>query len=439
MLLASQLHSSLDDPVLGSINFLNEIISKFPEAISFAPGAPNPAHLRDIDINRYVERYIQHLCSNHGLSLEKAHRLLYQYGPASGLINDLVAAALCKDYGMNVAPKSLVITVGAQEAMLIVLRAIFRNSCEKLAVVTPCFVGILGAARLLDINVVGIDETQEGIDLNQLDEVCKQARKCNQPIRALYVAPNYSNPSGTVLDLAMRQQLLVLAKRHDFLIIEDNTYGFTAPLGKEIPTLKALDSANCVIFLGTFAKICLPGARVGYVIADQIVVSANGATHLLADSLATIKSMTTVNTSPICQALIGGMLLEKGGSLAALEREKSELYRSNLAKLLSALQSCIPHRNAEMMGISWNQPSGGFFVRVRLPIPADIALLEHCASNYGVLWTPMSPFYLNNAGNYELRLSCSYLSPEQIEKGVGRLATFFHSITKNKIKEGYLS
>jgi (S)-3,5-dihydroxyphenylglycine transaminase len=226
----------------------------------------------------------------------------------------------------------------------------------------------------------------------------------------------------------MRRALLELATRHNFLILEDNTYGFTAPIGEEISTLKALDETSRVILLGTFAKICMPGARVGYVIADQLVHDDNNNTHRLAEFLATIKSMTTVNTSPICQALVGGMLLEQGGSIAALERETSTLYRRNLRLLLDALQRQLPIYNNQSFGVSWNQPRGGFFVRMRLPVPTNKELLELSASKYGVLWTPMSPFYLNSAGNNELRLSCSYLTPEQIEEGVTRLADFIHSI-----------
>ncbi|GDY51937.1 hypothetical protein SVIO_025600 [Streptomyces violaceusniger] len=40
---ARDLHGSLQDPVLGSIGFLNEVMSRHPDAISFAPGAPTPS------------------------------------------------------------------------------------------------------------------------------------------------------------------------------------------------------------------------------------------------------------------------------------------------------------------------------------------------------------------------------------------------------------
>jgi (S)-3,5-dihydroxyphenylglycine transaminase len=419
----AELHGSLGDPVLTSIAFLNEIMSRFPDAISFAPGAPHLRFLRDLDVHRHVDRYVDHLCAERGLPPGQARRLLYEYGPSRGLITDLVSEAL-RDQGIDVPPEAVVITVGAQEAMVLTLRALCRSADEALAVVTPCFVGILGAARLLDIDVVGVGESGHGLDLEQLAAACRAARAGGRRIRAVYVAPDYANPSGTRLDLPTRLRLLDLAEQEDLFLLEDSAYWFTALPEAEIPMLKALDTAARVIHIGTFAKLCLPGARVGFAVADQFVRTKDGRYRRLADDLADLKTMLTVNTSPICQAIVGGMLLEHGGSMARLGREKAALYRRNLANLLSALEKQVP-RDGE---VSWNHPEGGFFVRMRLPIPADTALLELSASKYRVLWTPMSPFHLDAAGANELRLSCSYLDPEQIEEGVGRLAEFLRNI-----------
>ncbi|MFJ2172673.1 PLP-dependent aminotransferase family protein [Streptomyces sp. NPDC087851] len=417
---SSSLHSSLRDPVIGSIGFLNEVMNRYPEAISFAPGAPHPDTLKDIDTERYVSGFLDHLVQK-GRSPGQARRLLFEYGPSSGIINDIVADALRRDHGIDAPAHSLVMTVGAQEAMLLVLRALFRSAEGVLAVANPCFVGIIGAARLLDIDVIPVDETDAGIDLDGLEQTCRSSRKAGRPVRALYVAPDFSNPGAAHMLLGSRRRLLDLAEREGFLVMEDNAYGFTAAPGSELPPLKALDTAQCVVHIGTFAKVAFPGARVGYVIADQPIGSPPGET-LLADELAAVKGMVTVNTSPLCQAVIGGMLLEHGGSLIELSRRKSEIYQRNLTCLVDALDRHLG--DGSHPGIRWNRPRGGFFVRVRLPVPADAALLEVSAAEYGVLWTPMRQFYLDQAGDHQLRLSCSYLDPEQIEEGVRRLAAF---------------
>lgn len=416
------LHGALADPVFDSISFLNEIMDRYPRAISFAPGAPYAGFFDELDVAACLRRYTAYLADIKGRTPAQINKLLYQYGPARGVISELLAEALRQDEQIEVAPESVVVTVGCQEALLLVLRALCAGSGDALAVVNPCFAGIAGAARLLDMPIVAIDETPDGIDFAALEQACRDARVQGGQVRALYVAPDFSNPSGAILGLDARHRLLALAAQEDFLLLEDNAYGFTAAPGHALPTLKALDREQRVVYLGTCAKTCMPGVRVGFVVADQQVALGNGKTGLLADELATLKSMVTVNTSPICQAIVGGMLLEHGGSIAALSHGKAALYRDNLAYLLDALERHLGSGNHA--AIRWNRPAGGFFVRVRIPAVADTRLLTYCAAEYGVLWTPMSFFHLGRAGDHELRLSCSYLDPQQIDEGVKRLARF---------------
>lgn len=415
----SSLHGSLVDPVLGSIGFLNEVMARYPEAISFAPGAPHPTFLDDLDTQRFIDRYVDHLETVVGRTPAQARRVLYEYGPSRGLIGDLVGEALRRDEGITADPRSIVITVGAQEGMLLALRALFRVPEDVLAVANPCFVGITGAARLLDIETTAIGETPNGIDIDALAVACRDARQAGKRVRACYVAPDHSNPGGSRMPLAHRHRLLELAEREDFLVLEDNAYAFTSASDDALPPLKALDEARRVVHIGTFAKVCFPGARVGYVVADQAVGRGG---KLLADELAAIKSMVTVNTSPLCQAVIAGMLLDNGGSLAALSRRKTLLYQRNLTALVDALDTLLG--DARSARFDWNRPEGGFFVRMRLPIRVDLDLLETSAAKYGVLWTPMAQFFVDGAGDSQLRLSCSYLDPDQIDAGVRRLCAF---------------
>lgn len=419
--------AALGDPGLEAINFLNEVIDRFPDAISFAPGAPFGGFFDNLDVGRYIDLYVRYLSEKQHLTAAQVRRRLYQYGPARGQINELLADALRMDEQIDVAPRAIVVTVGCQEAMVLVLRTLCPNPNDVLAVVNPCFAGIAGAAKVLGIETLVVEESGDSLAFGEFEAACASARQQGKRVRALYVAPDYSNPSGQLLDLDTRQRLLSMAAREDFLLIEDNAYGFTADPDAALPTLKALDRAQRVIYLGTCAKTCLPGVRVGFVVADQAVTDAMGGTRLLADELALVKSMVTVNTSPICQAIVGGLILEKGGSLAAVGREKADLYRRNLATLLAALDRHVGPE-AERLGVSWNRPKGGFFVRMRLPVAADEALLADCGSEYGVLWTPMRNFYLNDGGRFEIRLSCSYLTDEEIDEGARRLANFLRAV-----------
>jgi len=410
------LHGSLREPVLASINFLNEIAAKFPDAISLAAGAPRDEFLDDVDICAAIERYL----SFRGAG---AQRKLLQYAPASGLINDLIAGWLSQREGINAAPEAIVVTAGCQEAIFITLRALCAAPEDVLLTVNPCFVGVAGAARVLNIDLVGIDEQDDGICPDQVARVCARIRRSGRRPRGLYVIPDFANPSGAQLSRAARHQLLDIAAQEDLLILEDNPYGFTAPAPRA-PVLKCLDRNARVIYLGTFSKICAPGARVGFAVADQRV--RYGAEpgrpepepRYLAAELATIKSMVTVNTSALSQAFIGGMIL---GDLDDQISRRAAFYRQNQRTLISALDRHLPP------GVSWTSPKGGFFAVLRLPFAADEWLVELSAREFGVLWTPMREFYVGNGGAHHMRVACSNLTLAEIEEGVARLARFIRA------------
>jgi (S)-3,5-dihydroxyphenylglycine transaminase len=414
------LNPALLDPSLRSMNFLNEIADRYPEAISFAPGRPYEEFLDVEAIPRYLRRFTDHAAQVKGMGPAEVRRRLFQYGRTKGIIHDLIARNLSVDEGIDVDPESVVVTVGCQEAMLIVLCALRADARDVVLAVEPTYVGISGAAALLGMPVVPVRDRADGIDLDHLTEQITAARAAGQRPRALYVVPDFANPSGTTMPVATRRALLELAEAHDILVLEDNPYSLFGDADERPPTLKALDDQRRVVYLGSLSKSCFPGVRIGYAVADQEVTDPAGGTSLLADELAKVKSMVTVNTSPIAQAVAGGMLLEHDCGLAVANRREIAVYRRNRRLVLDGLREHL----APFPDVSWNSPSGGFFIVVRVPFPADADALENSAREHGVLWTPMRDFYSGPGGEHELRLSCSTLQPAAIEEGVRRLAAF---------------
>jgi (S)-3,5-dihydroxyphenylglycine transaminase len=418
------LHGSLADPLLDTMNFLNEITSRYPKAVSFAPGRPYEGTFEPELIAEYLAAYTRYLQSDLGYSHAQVRTDMFQYGRTSGQIHGLIARTLVNDEDMHVPPESIVVTVGCQEAMLLVLRALISGPDDVLLVTSPCYVGITGAARLLDIEVVEVPEGVDGVDPSTLIATARRVRESGKRPRAFYVVPDFANPSGARLSIDARRRLLAAAAEADVLVLEDNPYGFFSRESAPLPTLKVLDTHGRVIYLGSFAKTCLPGARVGYVVADQEVTQADGSRVLLADELSKIKSFTTVNTSPLSQAVIGGMLVVNRCKLRDANEEAIRFYGNNMDVLLAELERHFPTSRRGELGIAWNAPEGGFFLVMDVGFAADNAALERSANDYGVLWTPMSYFHTGSEGQGQLRLSVSYLTPEQIRDGISRLACF---------------
>jgi (S)-3,5-dihydroxyphenylglycine transaminase len=430
----ADLHGCLADPLLDAMTFLNEITSRFPDAISFAPGRPYEGLFDADGIVDHLTAYTEYLQKERGYTPEQVRTALFQYGRTKGLIHELIAETVANDEGLHVPAESVVVTVGAQEAMLLVLRALFARPTDVLLVSSPCYVGITGAARLLDIEMVPVPEQDFGLDPRTVGAVARRVRDSGRRPRALYVVPDFANPSGTSLTVPARHRLLQVARAEDLLVIEDNPYGFFTRDEASRPTLKSLDAHRTVVYLGSFAKTCFPGARLGYVLADQEVTGPDGSRTVLADQLAKVKSMTTVNTSSLSQAVIGGLLVRNGCRLRGLNEPTIRFYRANLERLLAELERWFPPARRAALGISWNTPSGGFFVVLTVPFVVDEAALERSAREYGVLWTPMNPFYLDGDGRHQLRLSCSYLAPDRLDEGVRRLAAFLTDQAESQVE-----
>ncbi len=411
------LHTSVTDPVSASMNFLNEVAIRFPDAISLAAGRPFDDFYTIDDIGEHLATYLGHLRAQ-GTSEAGIRQSVLQYGRTNGQLGSMIARMLEIDEDIRVPADAVMVTSGCQEAMIIAVRGLCARPGDVVLAAEPCYVGFTGAARVLGVEVVPVPETADGLRPETVARVAMQVRAGGRCPRALYVVPNFANPSGVCLPTATRRALIDVAAEQDLLILEDDPYGLFGLDDERRPTMKSLDTEQRVIYLGSFAKSVFPGARVGFLVADQAVVDASGQRRLLADELSTVKSMVTVNTSPIAQAVIGGVLVASGYSLRAANREKIAFYRQNLRALLAALQ-----RNFGGTAITWNAPSGGFFAVVNVPVRADEKLLEISARDYGVLWTPMSFFYLGGGGSHAIRLSCSALPTAQIGEGVARLAS----------------
>ena len=130
----------------------------------------------------------------------------------------------------------------------------------------------------------------------------------------IYVAPTYHNPTGSVMPMHRRRQLLALAKHYGVPMLEDAVYHELGYRETPPPPLKAFDEDGVVIHASGFSKILLPGTRIGYVIA-------NGP---LWDRLAHVKQAADVCTPGLNQRAMQ-LYLASGALVGHLNRVRAEL------------------------------------------------------------------------------------------------------------------
>jgi (S)-3,5-dihydroxyphenylglycine transaminase len=414
------LKGCLSDPLLDVMNFLNEVVHRYPGAVSFAPGRPSERHF---DVEGSLGRAALWVDSRSRAAGQPPRAVwddLGQYNKTNGIINDLIARQLAADEGIEASPGSIIVTTGCQEGMAILLMGLIDPAADAILVSDPTYIGIPGLARILGLTLVPIPTGERGLDPAAVLSGIEEARRMGRRPRALYDIPDFNNPLGTRMPLAARRALLDLAREHGMLVWEDNPYGMFSYDGPPLPTLKALDRHGVVIYMGSFSKTLFPGLRLGFLVTDQQVVLPSGERVPLAAELSKIKSLTTVTTSPVVQAVAGGLLLAAGGSLRPLMAEKLPFYRANRDRMLAALEEGL----GGVEGVRWNRPEGGFFLTLDLPFEFTDEDLLACARDYGVIVCPMRFFALTPGRERQVRLAFSYVTGEQIAEGIARFARF---------------
>ena len=419
------LRASLDAPSLEVMNFLNEVVMRYPEAISFAPGRPDES-LFDVEESlRHIGGFTSRRAKTTGRPEESIWRSMGQYGFTNGIIQDLLVRHLELDENVHVAPESILVTVGCQEGMLILMMGLFDPAQDVLLVSDPTYIGITGLSQILGVEVRPIATGVNGLEPEAVDQAIAEVKASGKVPKAVYDVPDFNNPLGTSMPLENRKRLLEVARKHDVLIFEDNPYGMFCYDEDPPPTLKALDDPEDprVIYLGSFSKTLFPGLRLGYLVVDRTETRSDGSVRSMAAELSKVKSLTTVNTSPLVQALAGGVLMENEGSLRRVVADKLPLYRRNRDAMLAALDKHFTaHGLTDRM--TWNRPGGGFFLTVDLPFVFDEKAVAECAGDYGVIVCPLSFFALAPGYEKRIRLSFSYVDPERIDQGVERLARY---------------
>lgn len=366
-----------------------------PGVISFAQGAPPSdffpvLHLRDA-INTVLDR-------------DGAKALAYEitegFAPLRVAVRDYVSAL-----GIRCTSDQVLITGGTQQAIDMVVQALLSEG-DLLVTENPTYLGVIDIARTRRVQMHGIDVDDEGIRMDMLENFILDTRP-----KLIYVNPTFQNPTGTVMPLHRRRQLLNLAEEHRVPILEDGVYHELRFEGETLPPLKALDETGIVIHASGFTKMMLPGLRIGYIISDS--------SHY--ERLVRVKQAADISTSSLNQRAMH-LLLERGVLSQQLERNNRELKRRRDVAIAAATKYLPP-------GSRWDIPQGGLYLWVQLPKNGPSAAeIYVTAVNMGAAYAIGSVFHTNSCGGHRMRINYGAQKPADIEEGLKRIGRAWREV-----------
>jgi 2-aminoadipate transaminase len=330
-----------------------------------------------------------------------------QYSATEGLagVREYVSGRLADQEGRRPGAGELMITSGGIDCMELLAKS-YVDPGDVVVVEAPAYLGAIMAFRGYEADMRGVPLDDGGMRVDVLAGLLAGGLRP----KIVYTIPDYQNPTGLSMSGERRQELADLARRYDFLILEDVAYrelGFGAA---PPPSLWSL-APDVTVQAGTFSKVFSPGFRMGWAAGPAEIIS---------------RLVVAKQNSDQCAGALGQRMLEEYGRGGHLDRQVAAsrvLYERRASMTTRALAAHMPD------GATWTTPAGGFYVWLTCPDGVDTVALSAAARAKKVAYVPGRPFYLEDAraGANQIRLSYSRVADDLIDEGIHRIADVVRS------------
>lgn len=328
----------------------------------------------------------------------QSRNLVLGYPEPGGLmtLRRAIAAHLGANRGVACEPEQIFIVNGAQQAFNRIA-SVLIDPGDAVWFENPGGIGarnglLASGARLVPIPVDG-----EGL--------CVAAgRRAAPDFRLAFVTPSHQQPLGVTMSLARRLELLRAAERAQAWVVEDDYDGEFHYGGRPLPTLKSVDTAGRVIYVGTFSKSLFPALRLGYLVTPPE----------LTEVFDRVSSAILQGAPTSLQSVVASFIEE--GHFNAHIRRMREIY----AERQAAFQEAATWRLAGLLEVA---PTDTGFQTMGLLAPdLDEREAAEGAARRGITVAPLARFCIEPLEIQGLALGFSCVKPREIAGGVETLA-----------------
>ena len=334
-----------------------------------------------------------------------------QYAPRPGLadLRARIVDHMAAD-GIATTREQVLVTNGAKHAIDLVCRVLLDEG-DAIVVTRPTYFTAIPIFRSFGVHFIEVDQDRDGLDVDHLAQMLAQREHDGlaQP-KFIYNVPDSHNPTGVTMSIERRLALIKLASERGIRIVEDSPYRKVRFEGQSIPSLKALDMSDTVIYIGTFSKLMAPGLRVGWAVSSTDFIARM------------IQLKSDGGSCPLTQRIIAEFMT--AGRLPSHIDRVQATYRQNRDAMVAALRRELPEA-------SFDVPEGGYYVWLTLPDDVEGDLLARTAVEGGVTVIPGSKFFARPDVTFprnHLRVAFSHATPDEIDDGIRRLAAAYRAI-----------
>lgn len=243
----------------------------------------------------------------------------FGYGDPAGFLplRELLCVYLKASRGVHCTPQQIIITSGSQQALYLLSQLLLAPG-DAAWMESPGYRGASGPLRAAGATVFPVPVDAQGLDVAYGVAHCRHARLA-------YVTPSHQLPLGVAMSLPRRLALLAWAAQQRAWVVEDDYDSEYRYTGAPLASLQGLDTAGCVIYVGTLSKVLFPGLRLGYMVAPPA----------LAEPLVQAKALLDRHTAIVPQMALADFIAE--GHFARHIRRTRDSNAERRDVLLAAL------------------------------------------------------------------------------------------------------
>jgi GntR family transcriptional regulator/MocR family aminotransferase len=333
-------------------------------------------------------------CARRALAREDFELMAGDFAAADDiqLVNYICSRTL-PGRGIRANPDEILVTVGAQNALWIVIQLLLRQGAHAVCE-NPCHPDMSASLRLSGAGITFVDVDRDGLPPAALPE----------EVDAVFVTPSHHSPTGATMPIERRAALLEAAASKDFIIVEDDYEFEMSFLAPPSPALKAFDRSGRVFYIGSFSKSLFPGLRLGYLVAPAAVIREARALRAL-----------MLRHPPGHLQRTAAYFLALGHYDAVLHRMREEYHRRHII-----MDAALRDAGLKIAG---SAAFGGTSFWIEGPEGLDADLLMNALRKDGVLIESGSPFFPKDDGPCRFfRMGYSSIARNRIADGVALTA-----------------
>jgi len=292
--------------------------------------------------------------------------------------------------------EQVIVTSGTQQSLELCARLLADHG-DTVWVEDPAYWGAMKAFSATGLAVHPVATDDEGIGpLLQ-----------GPPPRLIYVTPSHQYPTGAVMSLARRHQLLASAREHGAWVLEDDYDSEYRYSGPPLSSLEGLDLDGRVLYMGTFSKVLYPGLKLGYLVVPKGLVEVVRQAHY---------DLNRPGQMPTQAAL--AEFIEMGHFASALRRAR-QTYAERRQALLDALQPVLGEGPGSARITGAEQ---GLHLCLRLPPTVDDQAIALALARQGLTVRPLSAYCLQRRDLRGLVIGYGYAPLAEIKACGPRVA-----------------